>query len=115
MVKKIIDECIFLWLLMVVYIFYFLSIDQQTVNEGWFCLQIWLFLSCFLQCCCRQKFGIWDLYNSLTDLKIVREMTRDDWFKNCDKNNDEWHIRNIQTKYKIIIIIQYTIEEYVAF
>ena len=51
----------------------------------------------------------------MTDSKIVVEMTRDDWSESCEKNGDKWHIRNIQIKYKIIIIVQYTLTEDVAF
>ena len=61
------------------------------------------------------KIGKWTLYNSLNASKIVREMTRDDWFENCETNDEKWHMRYIQIKYKIIIIVQYTIAEYVAF
>ena len=38
-----------------------------------------------------------------------------DLFENCERNDEKWHIRNIQVKYKIIIIVQYTISEDVAF
>ena len=38
-----------------------------------------------------------------------------DWFKNCERNDEKLHIRNIYIKYKIIIIVQYKIAEYVAF
>ena len=31
------------------------------------------------------------------------------------ENDDKWHIKNIQIKYKIIIIVQYTISFYLAF
>ena len=51
----------------------------------------------------------------MTASKVVREMTRDDWFGNCEKNDDKWHIRNIQMKYKIIVIVQYKIAEDVYF
>ena len=33
---------------------------------------------------------------------------------NCEINDEKLHIRNIYIKYKIIIIFQYTIAEYVA-
>ena len=51
----------------------------------------------------------------MTASKVVREMTRDDWFGNCEKNDDKWHIKNIHIKYNIIIILQYKIVEDVAF
>ena len=51
----------------------------------------------------------------MTASKIVTEMTRDDWFENFKKNEDKWNIRKIQIKYKIIIIVKYTIAEDVAF
>ena len=75
------------------------------------CCQSWLLLSCISQCWCRPKLEmeicviIWLLQ------KIVTEMTTDHWFKICEKNNDEWHKRNMQIKYAIIIIFQYTISE----
>ena len=40
-------------------------------------------------------------------------MTRYDLFNICERNDDEWHIRNIQIKIKMTIIVQYT-KEYVA-
>ena len=40
---------------------------------------------------------------------IVTELTIDHWFEIRDKNNDKGNIRNIQIKYMIIIIVQYTI------
>ena len=51
----------------------------------------------------------------MTALKIVREMTIYDWFGNCQKNYEKGHIRNTNIKYTIIIVVKYTIEEYVAF
>ena len=46
---------------------------------------------------------------------IVTELTIDHWFEIRDKNNDKGNIRNIQIKYMIIIIVQYTIAESVPF
>ena len=37
-----------------------------------------------------------------------------DWFENWKRNDEKWHIRNIQVVYKIIIIVQYTIAEGIA-
>ena len=47
--------------------------------------------------------------------KFVTEIKRDHWFEICEKNNDELHLRNINMKYKIIIIVKYTIPEDVYF
>ena len=47
--------------------------------------------------------------------KIMTEMKIDHWFKICEKNDDRGHTRNIQIKYMIIIIVQYTIAENVPF
>ena len=47
--------------------------------------------------------------------KIVTEMTTDHWFKFFGGNNDKQHIRNVQIKYMIIIIVQYKIAENVPF
>ena len=52
----------------------------------------------------------WKLCTPLTDSKIVTEMTRDDLFEICDRNDYKRHRRNIQIKYKIIIIFQYKIK-----
>ena len=43
--------------------------------------------------------------------KIVFKITIYHWFEVCGENNDKLHIRNMQIKYKIIIIVQYTIAE----
>ena len=47
--------------------------------------------------------------------KIVTETTRDHWFEIGDNNDDKWHIRKKQIKYKIVIIVEYTIAENVPF
>ena len=51
----------------------------------------------------------------MTDPKIVTEIKKYHWFKFCDENDDKWHIRNMQIKYYIIIIVKYTIAEDVVF
>ena len=102
---------ILIWLLIGIGMCYFLPIDQQIENEGWFYCQSWLFLSCISQCWCRSKMSN-ELYLILWLLqKIVTEITRYHWFEICDKNYYKWHIRNIHTKYIIIIIVHYTIAE----
>ena len=44
-------------------------------------------------------------------LKIVTEMTTYHWSGIFENNDDKWHVRNIQIKFTIIIIVQYTISE----
>ena len=65
--------------------------------------------------CCYIVRWFLSLCNSFTASKIVIEMTTDHWFEMFEKNDDKWHIRNIQIKYTIIIIVQYTIAEYLPF
>ena len=72
-----------IWLFLVIYMCYFLPIDQQIANEGGFCCQSWLLLSCIFQWWCRSKFGKWTLYNSLTSSK------------DCDINEMISLIRNL--------------------
>ena len=67
-------------------------------------------------------FHFWSISNLEIELYVIirelqnplTEMTTDHWFKIYDKNDDYWHIRKIQIKYTIIIIVQYTIEENVS-
>ena len=42
-------------------------------------------------------------------------MKIDHWFKICEKNDDKWHISNIQIKYTIIFIVQYKTAENLPF
>ena len=42
----------------------------------------------------------------MTESKIVRELTRNDWGGYCKKIDKKWHIWGIQIKCKIIIIAQ---------
>ena len=55
----------------------------------------------------------WSLYNSSTASNVLIEMTRYDWLS-IVKNDEKWHIRYIQTKYDMIIIVRCTITGYVA-
>ena len=47
--------------------------------------------------------------------KNVIEITADHWFEICDTNNYKGHIRNIQIKCTIIIIVQYKTAENVPY
>ena len=47
--------------------------------------------------------------NNWTEMKVRH------WAEICENINDEWHIRSIQIKYTIIVIVQYIIALNVSF
>ena len=57
-----------------------------------------------------------ELYVNLWQLQtFVTEIITDNWIQICDENDDKWHVRKINIKYTIIIIVQYSIEEMVPY
>ena len=53
--EKLLMSVVLLWLLIVIYICYLLSIEQQISNTGWLFCKSWLFLCWYFQCWFRLK------------------------------------------------------------
>ena len=105
--EEIIDECSFSLIFDIQWHMLFLTYWSTNIKWSSVMLPNSIILIFFFPVLVWIEIVKLTLYNSLTASKIVREMTRDDWFKNCEKNDEKWHIRYIQIKYKIIIIVQY--------
>ena len=96
---NIIDECSFALIVDRHWHVLFLTYwpKNSKWRSGWFCWQSRLLLL-FFQCWCRLKSQN-EIYDYLTASKVVTEITRDQRFKICKKNDNKWHMRSIHIKY----------------
>ena len=78
---------VLLWLLIVIDMWYLLPIEKNSKKRSALLPKPIIIILLFLMMVYTET-GKWNFYNSLTSSRTLIEMTRDDWFENCEKNDE---------------------------